>query len=50
MIRFKRVASVLAGLLWDRLGPASSFYGGAGFCVLAMGLLWWPSRAKPGPR
>ncbi|MCA0324745.1 MAG: MFS transporter [Proteobacteria bacterium] len=28
-------ASVLAGLLWDRLGPAFTFYAGAGFCVLA---------------
>ncbi len=30
------VASVLAGLLWDHLGPASTFYAGAGFCGLAL--------------
>ena len=30
------VASVLAGLLWDRLGAASTFIAGAGFCVLTL--------------
>jgi len=30
------VASVVAGLLWDSLGAASTFYAGAGFCVLAL--------------
>ena len=30
------VASVLAGLLWDKLGAASTFYTGAMFCVLAL--------------
>ena len=30
------VASGLAGLLWDRLGAASTFYAGAVFCVLAL--------------
>lgn len=30
------VASVLAGLLWDKLGAASTFYMGAVFCVLAL--------------
>jgi MFS family permease len=29
-------ASVLAGLLWDRLGAAYTFYAGAGFCVAAL--------------
>ncbi len=29
------VASVLAGLLWDKLGAAFTFYAGAGFCVIA---------------
>lgn len=29
------VASVLAGLLWDRLGASFTFYGGAIFCALA---------------
>ena len=34
------VASVLAGLLWDRLGASFTFYAGAGFCVLTLvGLL-----------
>ena len=26
----------LAGLLWDRLGPAFTFYAGVGFCVLTL--------------
>ena len=30
------VASVLAGLLWDRLGAASTFYAGVVFCVIAL--------------
>lgn len=30
------LASVLAGLLWDRLGAAATFYGGAGLCLLAL--------------
>lgn len=30
------VASVVAGLAWDRLGPAATFYAGAGFCILAL--------------
>ena len=30
------VASVLSGLLWDRLGASVTFYAGAGFCVLAL--------------
>lgn len=34
------VASVTAGLLWDKLGAAFTFYAGAAFCVLALvGLL-----------
>jgi len=32
-------ASVLAGLLWDRLGPAFTFYAGAAFCTAALGVL-----------
>mgnify|MGYP000939306410 CR=1 FL=1 len=37
------VASVLAGLLWDQLGAAFTFYAGAAFCVLALvGLAWQP--------
>lgn len=30
------IASVLAGYLWDKLGPASTFYMGAIFCVMAL--------------
>jgi len=40
-------ASVVAGLLWDRLGAASTFYAGAGFCVLAFATLAWSGR-RPG--
>lgn len=29
-------ASVIAGILWDRLGAAFTFYAGAGFCVLSL--------------
>ncbi len=30
------VASAVAGLLWDQLGAAFTFYAGAGFCVVAL--------------
>ena len=30
------VASALAGLLWDRLGSAFTFYAGAGFALLTL--------------
>jgi MFS family permease len=30
------VASVTAGVLWERAGPAMTFYAGAGFCLLAL--------------
>lgn len=37
------VASAFAGLLWDRLGAASTFYAGSLFCVIALiGLAWRP--------
>jgi len=32
------LASVLAGLLWDALGAAFTFYAGAAFCALALAL------------
>ncbi len=35
------VASVLAGLLWDRLGASFTFYMGAVFCVIAALALAW---------
>jgi MFS family permease len=37
------VASVLAGLLWDKLGAAFTFYAGVVFCVLAWVALAWRS-------
>lgn len=39
-------ASVLAGLLWERLGAAFTFYAGAAFSVLALALL----LRAPAPR
>ena len=30
------IASTLAGLLWDRLGPSFAFHAGAVFCVIAL--------------
>lgn len=41
------LASVLAGLLWDRLGASFTFYAGAAFCVIAaFGLVWRPAAAE----
>ena len=41
------IASTVAGLLWDKFGPAFTFYAGAGFCVITLvGLVWQPSQAK----
>jgi MFS family permease len=41
------VASVLAGLLWDRLGAAFTFYAGVAFCVIAgFALAWRPVVAE----
>lgn len=39
------VASVVAGVLWDQLGAAFTFYAGAVFCALAMLALRFPARA-----
>ena len=42
------VASVLAGLLWDRLGAPATFYAGAGLCGLALlALAWRPLKSRP---
>jgi MFS family permease len=30
------IASIIAGILWDQLGAAFTFYAGAGFCVLTL--------------
>lgn len=41
------VASVLAGLLWDRLGASFTFYAGVVFCVVAgLALAWRPVMAR----
>jgi hypothetical protein len=29
-------ASLIAGLLWDQYGPAATFFGGAGFTIVAL--------------
>jgi MFS family permease len=42
------VASILAGLLWDRLGSEVTFYAGAGFSALAM-LMLMARRETPRP-
>ena len=41
------VASVLAGLLWDRLGPGVTFYAGAIFALAALLMLALRSRRSP---
>ena len=41
-------ASVVAGLLWDRLGASFTFYAGAAFCLLALCGLAWVKRSKGG--
>lgn len=33
------IASVLAGLLWDAFGAPSTFYAGAGFCLMTLAML-----------
>ncbi|WP_339743315.1 MFS transporter [uncultured Maricaulis sp.] len=35
------VASGLAGLIWDRLGPSWTFHAGAVFCLIALAGLGW---------
>jgi MFS family permease len=39
-------ASVLAGVLWDRLGAAATFYGGAIFAGIALLLLFIRRETK----
>ena len=41
------VASALAGLLWDAIGPQATFYAGAAFTLLAMAGLAWRRRDIP---
>jgi MFS family permease len=40
------LASLLAGLLWDRLGAAATFHAGALFCVLALCALGLQARRR----
>jgi len=40
------VASVLAGLLWDRFGASTTFLAGAGFCVAALLALGLTARQR----
>ena len=41
------LSSVLAGLLWDKLGASFTFYAGALFCVIALfGLAWSTNLSK----
>ncbi|MBE2259887.1 MAG: MFS transporter [Rhodobacteraceae bacterium] len=41
------LASILAGLLWDRFGAASTFHAGTIFCVVALvGLAWQPAAVR----
>jgi hypothetical protein len=42
------VASALAGLLWDRLGGASTFIAGAAISLLALAVLAWKAPANTG--
>jgi MFS family permease len=41
------LASVVAGLLWDRLGASVTFYVGAAFCVIALGGLALQQATRP---
>lgn len=40
------VASVVAGLLWDKLGAEVTFYAGAAFCVMALAGLAWQGNSN----
>lgn len=41
------VASMLAGVLWDTLGAAATFYAGGFFCALTLAGLGWRALASP---
>ena len=44
------VASLVAGLLWDSLGAAFTFYAGTAFCVVTLAALAWrPAGARQAP-
>ncbi|MEO8544826.1 MAG: MFS transporter [Burkholderiaceae bacterium] len=40
------VASVFAGLMWDRWGAPATFHAGAGFCLLTLAALLWHARRR----
>ncbi len=43
-------ASLVAGLLWDSLGAAFTFYAGTAFCVVTLAALAWrPAGARQAP-
>jgi len=44
------LASVLAGLLWDRLGASFTFMAGAAFSAIALGAVVWRSSIIPAAR
>jgi MFS family permease len=44
------VASVLAGLLWDRFGAGTTFYAGAAFSVAALLMIGFSPRRAPAAR
>jgi len=44
------IASLVAGLLWDRLGAPATFLAGAAFSAVALGLLFMVSANLPTPR
>ncbi len=44
------VASLVAGLLWDSLGAAFTFYAGVAFCLVTLlALAWRPACARQAP-
>jgi hypothetical protein len=43
-------ASLVAGLLWDSLGAAFTFYAGTAFCLVTLAALAWrPAGAGQDP-
>ena len=41
------IASVLAGLLWERLGPGATFHAGAAFALVAALMLGMRKKHTP---
>jgi len=44
------LASVLAGLLWDTWGAKATFLAGAGFCAIALLVIFAGRPPEPAPR